>query len=117
MTRCSSVPALVDIGLDAAMVLLKPLDSDRSGIGIMAVRRDPCRRDTSHRLGQSKSPPHGATVRRLASPTSNVGVGSNNCRTFLLPVADNVPEPGVLQQLDVEVKTTNNSEEVIIKEG
>jgi hypothetical protein len=42
------------------------LGSDSSGIGIMAIRGEPIRRDTSHRLGRSKECPGGSKVTMLA---------------------------------------------------
>ena len=66
---------------DAAMVLLKSvveiatrpmshppaeLGPDRSGISVMAVCRDPVRRDTGHRLGGSKERLGGSQIAVLA---------------------------------------------------
>ncbi len=46
--------SVVEVATHSMSHLPAELGPDRSGIGIMAVCGNPCRRDTAHRLGRSK---------------------------------------------------------------
>jgi hypothetical protein len=62
---------------------------DRSGIGVMAVCRDPCRRDAGHRPGRSKECFSGRQVAALAQHDIDQGAVAIN-RTIQIP-----PLPGM----------------------
>jgi hypothetical protein len=53
----------------------------------------------------------------LGKARSRMGECSDNCRTVLLPVTHYTLEASVPEQRHMEVNTTNDIEEIIIKEG
>ena len=65
--------SVVDISASPMPHMLAELGSYRSGIGIMAIRGDPIRRDAGHRLGQSKECPGGSKLTMLAVHDVNQG--------------------------------------------
>jgi hypothetical protein len=67
-------------------------DSDRSGIGIMAISGDPARSDAGHRLGRSKECPGGRKVTMSAQHDVHQGAITINRPIEIAPSA---PHPDI----------------------
>src|SRR5690349_12688913 len=79
--------SIVEVATRPMSHLAAKLKPDRSGIGIMAVCRDPCRYDAGHHLGRSKECLGGRQVAVLAQHDVDQGTVAIDCTIEIPPSA------------------------------